>query len=81
MTVSELIGILAQYGSSDDVVIASNPYPGFTARRGVRPDSYFHFIVSEHRGQLGAKGSSTIVALEMTDAIVGYFKPFIKLKN
>jgi hypothetical protein len=78
MKVSELIDILERYDSSEDIVIASNPYPGFTART---PDNYFHFIVTKHPGQLGAKGSSTIVALEMTDVIVGCFKPFGKRKN
>jgi hypothetical protein len=81
MKVSELIDILKQCESSEDVVIASNPYPGFTSRAGWRPDNYFHFKVTEHRWQLGAKGSSTIASLEMTDAIVGYFKSFIKLKK
>jgi hypothetical protein len=70
MKASELIDVLEQYESSEDMVIASNPHPGFTARAGGRPDNYFHFIVTKHRWQLGAKGSSTIVALETTDAIL-----------
>jgi hypothetical protein len=70
MKASELIDILGQYESSEDMVTASNPYPGFIARTGGRPDNYFHFIVTKHRGQLGAKGSSTVVALETTDAIL-----------
>jgi hypothetical protein len=81
MKVSELIDILKQCESSEDVVIVSNLYPDFTSRTGWRPDNYFQFKVTEHRAQLGAKGSSTIGALEMTDTIVGYFKSFIKLKK
>jgi hypothetical protein len=69
MKASEVIDILEQYESSEDMVIA-NPYPGFTARTGGRPDNYLHVIVTKHRGQLGAKGSSTIVARETTDAIL-----------
>jgi hypothetical protein len=79
MKVSERIDILKQYDPSEDVVIASNPYPAFTAWAGWRPDHHFHFVVKEHGGQLGAKGSSTIIVLEMIE--VGYFKPFAKLKG
>jgi hypothetical protein len=81
MKLSELIDILEQYDSSEDVVIASNQYPGFTARTDWRPDNYLHFIVTEHRWQSCAKGSCTIAELEMTDAIIGYLKPFATRKN
>jgi hypothetical protein len=80
MKVSELIDALGQYDPTEDLLIAWNPDPGLTARTGFRPDRYFHFVVRKHRGQLGAEGSSTIVALEVADEVVGYFKPpFITL--
>ena len=89
MKVSESVEILKQYDPSEDVVIAFNPHSTPTARTGYRPDIYYHFAVSEHVGQLGAKGRSTIVALEwQTRSTVilkrkkaVYFRPpFIKLK-
>jgi hypothetical protein len=81
MKVSKLIDLLEQDESSEDVVIASNPYRGFTARTVWRPDNYFHFIVTEHRWQSSTKRSSIIAALEMADAIIGYFKPIAKHKS
>jgi hypothetical protein len=78
MKVSELIDILKQYDPSEDVVIGTKSY---LPKPYSRVPEYFHFAVKEHQGQVGAKGSSTIVALEMTDEVVGYFKPFIKPKQ
>ena len=74
MKVSELVEILKQYDPSEDVVIAFNPHSDFTVRTGYRPDIYYHCVVNEHGGQLGANGRSTIVALEIADEVVGYFK-------
>jgi hypothetical protein len=73
MKVSELVDILTQYDQSADVVIGSKSY---LPKPYSRLPEYFHFAVKEHKGQLGAKGNPTIVVLEMTDEVVGYFKPF-----
>jgi hypothetical protein len=66
MKVSELIELLKQYDPSEEVVIATKRW---------LPANYFHFVVEQHRGQF-AKGKLTVVALEATDGVVGYFRPF-----
>jgi hypothetical protein len=77
MKVSELIDILKRHDPSADVVVGSKSY---LPKPYSRLPEYFHFGVNEHKGQLGAKGSPTILVLEMTDEVVGYFKPFKPLK-
>jgi hypothetical protein len=81
MKVSELIDILKQYDPSEEVVMAAKTYQMPASTPYSRSLQYFHFVINKHKGQLGAKGSSNIVAIEMTEEIVGYFKPFIKLKQ
>jgi hypothetical protein len=81
MKVSQLIDVLKKYDPSAEIVAALKVSPAIQPKTYPRTLKYFHFVVNEHKGQLGAKGNSTILALEMTDEGIGYFKPFIKMTS